>query len=64
MQVSEGIEVKFEDGKAKLEVDVAALVLNKLKAGLESGAIDPVPHTDLDKEVLLKAIEALKALKI
>jgi hypothetical protein len=64
MEVSKGVEVKFEDGKIVLSADLKALVLDGIEAKIVAGEIDLVSGTDLDKELLLKAIAALKALKI
>lgn len=67
MELVKGVHLDYADGKIKLsgEWEVRALVvaeLDKVKAKLESGELDPVKGTDLDKELLMKAIEALKAL--
>lgn len=64
MEVSKGIEAKWENGKIILSADVQGLVLDGIEAKINSGAIDIVAGTDIDKEFLLKAIAALKALKI
>lgn len=63
MKLAEGITLDYVDGKVKLEAEVRALVLPALesvKAKIESGEIDPIKGTDLDKTALLKAIEILK----
>lgn len=43
--------------------DVLALTvqpfLMDVKAKIEKGEIDPIPGTDLDKELMLKAVDAL-----
>ena len=64
MEVSKGIVVKFEGLKLIAEADLGVIFLNEIEAKINSGVIDPVPHTDLDKEVLLKAIAALKAMSV
>lgn len=64
MELAKGVELKYEEGKLILSADVKALVLDGLEAQIQSGAIDIVHGTDMDKELLLKAIAALKALKI
>lgn len=64
MEISKGVEVKFEAGVLILSADVKILVLDGIEAQIQSGAIDIVSGTDMDKELLLKAIAALKALKI
>ena len=54
--------VEFKDGK--IMIDVGSMVkpaIMAFKAKVESGDIDPVKGTDLDKEVMIKAIDAILA---
>jgi len=67
------VDFKFEGGVGKVsafdggvELHVKPLVLlgpalDGVKAKIESGEIDLIKGTDLDKEGLLKAIEFIKA---
>lgn len=64
MELSKGVELKFEEGKLLLSADIKSLVLDGIEAQIISGQIDIVSGTDMDKELLLKAIAALKVLKV
>ncbi len=64
MELAKGIEAKLEGGKIKLEADLAVLFLDKVEAGIADGSIDLVKGTDLDKELLLKAVAYLKTLSL
>lgn len=62
MELAKGVVGEFKEGKIVISVEVASMVapiLADLKAKIESGAIDPVKGTDMDKEALLKAIDFL-----
>ena len=64
MEVMKNVEVNLKDGKIVLEVAVAAMLvpaIEGVKAKIEAGEIDLIKGTDLDKEVMLKAIDFLKA---
>lgn len=64
MEVSKGLDLEFKDGKIVLSYDlkqVAVPVLDGLAAKVQSGEIDPVKGTDLDKDAMLKAIAFLKS---
>jgi hypothetical protein len=64
MEVSKGVTVDYKEGKIVAEVQVAVFAnpfLDDVKAKLESGEIDPIKGTDLDKLVLIQAIDFLKA---
>lgn len=64
LEVSKGVTVDYKDGKVVVEAQVAQFanpVLDDLKAKVESGEIDPIKGTDLDKSVILGAIEFLKS---
>lgn len=67
MEIVKGVVVEYKEGKVVLSAEVGALLLpelDKVKAKVESGELDLVPHTDLDKVVMVKAIEALKAMLV
>lgn len=52
------------EGKVVLTAKAALAlnpVLDKFAAEIESGAIDPIKGTEIDKTVLLKAVELIKA---
>lgn len=64
MEVMKNVQVNLQGGKVVLEVNVAAMALpavEGIEAKIQSGEIDIIKGTDLDKEVLLKAIEFIKA---
>jgi hypothetical protein len=64
MEISKGVTLDYKDGKVVVEAQVAQFanpVLDDLKAKVESGEIDPIKGTDLDKSVILGAIEFLKS---
>lgn len=64
-QITKGVKAKLEGGKVVIEAEYASLVnplLDDLSAKLQSGELDPIKGTDMDKEILVKAIEALKVL--
>lgn len=63
MKIFEGVEATIESGKIILSADFNVLVLRGLRKQVESGAIDPIKGTDMDKEALLKAIDFLMNLK-
>lgn len=63
MKVTQGVEVEYKEGKIVASVEVAKIVvpaLESIEAKVESGEIDPVKGTDLDRAALLKAIAFLK----
>lgn len=56
-------ELDYKDGKLVVSVKIASVVvpaLDGIKAKVESGEIDLIPNTDLEKGPLLAAIEFLK----
>lgn len=64
MEVLKGVELNYADGKVVVSVAVAAMVVpavDALKAKIEAGEVDIIKGTDLDKDILLKAIEYIKA---
>ena len=75
MELGRGISVDYQEGEllikaqgngfeivAKGQVAGLALpVLDQLRAQVESGAIDPIKGTDLDKGMILQVIDGLKA---
>lgn len=65
MDLGHGLSLDYAGGEvvAKLKVAVPVLAwLDEQKAKIESGEIDPIKGTDLDKAALLQAIELLKGL--
>ena len=59
-EISKGVVAKLEGGVASLSVDLGQLVvpaLEKFKSQVESGEIDLIKGTDIDKDVLVKALE-------
>jgi hypothetical protein len=64
MEVVKGVELEYKEGKLVLSAGIAALlnpVLEDYKAKIESGEIDLIKGTDLDKMVVLQVIAALQA---
>lgn len=62
MELAKGVELKYEGGKAILTADVASLaipMLEDIKKKVESGEIDPVKGTDLDKLAIEQVIALL-----
>jgi len=63
MEIAKGVEAKYEAGKIIVEVKVADQVnplLEKLKGDIESGAVDLVKGTDIDKAVVLPVIALIQ----
>ena len=64
MKLAEGVTVDYVEGEVVLKAKVKQLVvaeLEKVKAKFESGEIDLVKGTDLDKAAALAIISALEA---
>jgi hypothetical protein len=64
MEVLKGVELDYKEGKVVVSVAVANMVIpavDALKAKIEAGDVDLIKGTDLDKEILLKAIDYIKA---
>lgn len=62
MKLNEHIDVDYVGGEVVLKARVAALLLPKLeslKAKFESGEIDLIKGTDLDKRAALLVLDAL-----
>lgn len=60
----EGVKVSYKDGKVVAEIEVKAVLapeLEKMIAKVESGEIDIVKGTDLDKTAALIVLNNLKA---
>lgn len=72
MEISKGVsvdlvagvvEIKALEGAAKLSLDLGKLavpMLDGLMAQVESGAIDPVKGTDIDKDLILRVLGLVK----
>ena len=63
MELGKYTELKLEGGKLIVTADLKTLiipVLEKIKAEVEAGVIDPVKGTDLDKIALEQVIEILE----
>lgn len=63
-QLMEGVMVKLEGGKLSLEADFGLMLVPKLDAlvaKFESGEIDIVKGTDLDKSAALILLANIKA---
>jgi len=57
-----GKYAKLEDGKLIIDLGaVAKPVIESYKAKVLAGEVDPIKGTDLDKEVLIKALDAIIA---
>lgn len=64
MELANGIELGYADGKLSISVAVKDLVskeLDMVQAKIESGAIDLFPG-DMDKVAMLAALAALKGM--
>lgn len=63
MEVTKGVTLEYTEGEVVLKAKVKELVLAeiaKVEAKIESGEIDLVKGTDLDKQAALGLISALK----
>lgn len=63
MELVKGVTVDYVEGAIVLKAEVKSLVLAeiaKVEAKIESGEIDLVKGTDLDKQAALGLISALK----
>lgn len=57
------VVLEYKEGSVVLSYPVAKMIvpaLDAVAAKVESGEIDPIKGTDLDKEAILKAIAFLK----
>lgn len=64
MEVNKYVSLDYKEGKVVVAIDVAPTVnafLDDTKAKVESGEIDLIKGTDIDKMVMLQAIELLKS---
>lgn len=64
MEITKGVTLDYAAGALVLKAEIAAVaipVLDDVKAKVESGEIDPVKGTDLDKMLVLQVIELLKS---
>ena len=63
MELTKGVTAEFKEGKAIIVADVGALLLpllDQTKAKIESGEMDLIKGTDLEKAPVLAAIELIK----
>lgn len=59
MVITKGVQLDYSAGKLALTADLGGLlipILEDLKAKVESGAIDPIKGTDLDKVAIEQVI--------
>lgn len=64
MEISKGVTVEYVEGAVVLKAQIKALVLEelaKVKAKFESGEIDLIKGTDMDKQAALMVIGAIEA---
>ena len=65
MELMKNVELKYENGKAIVEIEVKTVVIaeiEKIEAKVQSGEIDLLPGTELDKVLVGKILAAVKAL--
>jgi hypothetical protein len=63
MELLQNVNADLKDGKIVLEINVGAMLLpriEKLEAQVQSGEVDLIKGTDLDKMALLQVIAILK----
>lgn len=63
MEVTKGVTLDYKQGEVVLTAKVAELiapVIEEFKAKVESGQVDPIKGTDLDKTAILGAVELLQ----
>lgn len=64
MKLASGLELNYSEGKVKLELALKDLVkpkLDDIRAKIESGELDLIKGTDLEKGPVLMAIDFLEA---
>ena len=60
MELAKGVTLDMDKGEVVLKAKVGTLLgpqISKLKADIESGKIDPIPGTDMDKLAMLQAVD-------
>lgn len=65
MELMKNVELKYENGKAIVEIEVKTVVIaeiEKIEAKVQSGEIDLLPGTELDKVLVGQILAAVKAL--
>lgn len=65
MEMPKGVKIGYEAGEAYLKIQVKELLEGKLDeviAKIESGEIDLIKGTDLDKHAALGVVKALKGI--
>lgn len=63
-EITKGVEIGIKEGKAYLEADLKLLAvkpIEEVEAKVESGEIDIIKGTDIDKVVFLKVSALIKA---
>lgn len=63
MELVKGVTVDYAEGAVVLKAEVKALVIGeieKIQKKVESGEIDLIKGTDLDKMAVMAVIEAIK----
>ena len=63
MELSKGITIEYVDGAVVVKAEVKSLLLEelaKIKAKVESGEIDPIKGTDVDKSAILAALNLIE----
>lgn len=63
MKMFENIELDFKAGKVVVSIDLKSLIvpaLQSLKNDIESGKVDPIKGTDLDKEALVHVLDIIE----
>ena len=62
-EIIKGVEVEYKGGDITLTAKVASFLIpeiEKIEAKVMSGEIDLIKGTDLDKDVMLKALSFIK----
>ena len=63
MKMFENVELDFKAGKVLVTVDLKSLIvpaLPSLKNDVESGKIDPIKGTDLDKDAIVHVLDIIE----
>lgn len=63
VKIAEGAHLSLDKGKVAITVDVGMIVnpkLEEIKVKIQSGEIDLIKGTDLDKMLLMQVVDALQ----